>query len=399
MSRIARVKSMIPKDFLFDLYDKCLGSIDAPFHVLGEELVTITGAGAASLWIENSGAPGTLTRLAFHSRMKYEELAQEDHRRAMGIYSSRGEMQGTVRLTRGSSLTYWGSLVGGGRADLILMFWSNRPFTQDDLEHFQEILAYVSKLVDVILSSDLFGGQRVTRELQMARLLQKQLMPKLDSSKVYSSLAFRMLPVYELGGDYVDVIAFQNGLIGLTVADAMGSGVPAAFVMLMARTIFRLMTRTVASPSQVLFDLNNYFMAEIAHLNSFVTQFYGVFEPSTRRFLYTSAGHAKPLLFRRESQDVSILPSTGVALGVKGNAEYPSSATQLEEGDILVLYSDGLTEARNEQNEQFGVEGITQALLNYKEYDADGICDGLIHSVLKHCKTQSDDISLIVVKP
>ena len=390
---------MIPKERLFDFYDKCLGSIDAPFQVMGEELVNLTGVEAASLWMENPHAPGALIRLVFFSRLKFEELAQEDHKKAMQVHETQRELHSKVRLSKGSTLSCWGSPIPDGRSQLTLMFWSTKSFSQEELRCFSEVLSVVRKLVDVILSSDLFSGQRMTRELQMAQLLQKQLMPKIKRLEADSSLAFRTLPVYELGGDYVDVLTFPNGLIGLTVADAMGSGVPAAFVMLMARTIFRLMVKSTLAPSQVLFDLNNYFMSEISHFNTFVTQFYGMFEPSTRRFLYTSAGHVQPLLFRREAQEVAALPSTGIALGVKADAEYPSAATQLEVGDILVIFSDGLSEARNERNEQFGIDGIAQTLLRYKEYDADGICDGLIHSVLRHSKVQHDDISLIVIKP
>ncbi|NLL43334.1 MAG: serine/threonine-protein phosphatase [Firmicutes bacterium] len=390
---------MISKDLLFDLYDKCLGSLDAPFCALSEEVVKIANVGAASLWMENIGAPGALARLGFHSNIKQDELPQEDHRIALRVHKSQGEINGTASLPKGTALSYWGVPVVSGRAQLTLVFWSTKSFSPEELERFHGLLAYIEKLVDVVFSSDLFGDRRVTRELQTAQLVQRQLMPKLKNSKPHSSLAFRSLPAHELGGDYIDVLSFPKGIVGLTLADAMGSGVPAALVALMARTIFRQLTKSTASPSQVLSDLNKAFMSEIVHLNTFVTQFYGVFEPTTQRLLYSNAGHVSPLLFRKETGEVAPLPSKGVALGVKADAEYPAFAVQLQAGDILVIYSDGLADTRNEQNEQFGAEGIARTLLNYQEYDADGICDGLIHDMFKHSPTQQDDVSMIVIKP
>lgn len=393
------MKHMISKDLLFDLYDKCLGSLDAPFRAMGEEVARIAKVGAVSFWIENIGAPGALVRLGFHSDIKQDELAQEDHRIALRVHKAQEEISGTARLPKGTALAYWGVPVVSGRVQLTLIFWSTKQFSQDEVAGFRSLLTYIERLVDVVFSSDLFGDRRVTRELQMAQLMQRQLMPKLENSKACASLAFRSLPAHELGGDYVDVLSYPKGIVGLTLADAMGSGVPAALVMLMARTIFRQLIKSVASPSQVLSDLNRTFMSEIVHLNTFVTQFYGVFEPGTKRLLYANAGHVSPLLLRKETGEVAPLPSKGVALGVKADAKYPSFAVQLKEGDILVIYSDGLAEARNEENVQFGAEGIARTLLNYQEYDADGICDGLIHDMFKHAPIQQDDISMIVIKP
>ena len=283
-----------------------------------------------------------------------------------------------------------------GRAQLTLVFWSTKSFSPEELERFHGLLAYIEKLVDVVFSSDLFGDRRVTRELQTAQLVQRQLMPKLKNSKPHSSLAFRSLPAHELGGDYIDVLSFPKGIVGLTLADAMGSGVPAALVALMARTIFRQLTKSTASPSQVLSDLNKAFMSEIVHLNTFVTQFYGVFEPTTQRLLYSNAGHVSPLLFRKETGEVAPLPSKGVALGVKADAEYPAFAVQLQAGDICYLFRriSGCAMNRTNSLEQ----GIARTLLNYQEYDADGFVTADPRHV-QTLSTQQDDVSMIVIKP
>jgi len=380
------------------LYESCLSAEHAPFEVLGRELLSGLEAVAVSIWSEHPRVPGALSRMVYEQNLKQGDLPQEDYAAARRVQAEEELIRATVTLKGRRRLSFCALPLRGRKAQFYLVFWALEPFTDEEAHTLSELAERLCTLLDLVLSSDLFQVQRVSHELQAAQFLQRQLMPRIESLQEVSSLAYRALPVHELGGDYLDVLRFPNGTLGLTVADAMGSGVPAAFVMLMARTIFRLITNVTTTPSTVLHELNNHFISEIADVNTFVTQFYAVFDPASRRLDYANAGHNPPVLLKRETGQTAFLPGKGVALGGLGDSEYAQRSVQLDQGDILVIYTDGLKEARDGQNSSFGLAGISKALLRYKEYSAEGICDGLIHSVLRHCSVQADDLSFLVLK-
>lgn len=385
-------------DFVHSLYEACLSSETAPFEALGRELIRGLEAVAVSIWTEHPRVPGALSRMVYQQTLKNDELPQQDYYAARRVQSAEGLITDTVTLKGRRRLSYCALPLRGRKAQFFLVFWASEPFGEQEAHVLSELAGRLCTLLDVVLSSDLFQVQRVSSELQAAQFLQRQLMPCLDCLPSESQLAYRNLPVHELGGDYLDVLRYPNGTLGLTVADAMGSGVPAAFVMVMARTIFRLITKVTTTPSSVLHELNNHFISEIADVNTFVTQFYAVFDPVSRRLEYANAGHNAPVLLRRETGKVAFLPGRGIALGGVGDSEYVQKSIDLEEGDILVMYTDGLKEARDDQNNSFGLQGISRTLLNYKEYSAEGICDGLINNVLRHSSVQVDDLSFLVLK-
>lgn len=386
------------KGFVPSLFQACLNSPEAPLQVLGEELLQGLGVAAVSIWTENLRVPGALTRMVYQQKLDEQALPKEDYEVAAQVRQSQTLQSGAVRLDRRSSFHYWATPLFGRTLNYYLVLWSASRFVPAEEEIFRELGQHLTVLLDVILSSDLFNVRRVTRELQAAQFLHQQLMPSITSLQVDSFLAYRTLPMHELGGDYLDILRYPDGTLGLTVADAMGSGLPAAFVVLMARTIFRLLTKAATTPSEVMAELNNHFVSEVANLDTFVTQFYGVFDPRQNKLIYANAGHNPPVVLRRSSGRVTFLPGRGVALGGMLSAEYSLFSTELEEGDILLIYSDGLKEARDEMNKPFGLEGISRTLMRYKEYSADGICDGLVSSVMRHSSVQTDDISFIVLK-
>ena len=380
-------------DFLIELYEKCLTSGGCPYAILGEQLVSRLQLSAVSIWVEHPRVREAASRIVFFQRAQLPELVHWDQNAAFQVLDQQEVLQGSEL-----GLFYWAAPLKGEQASNVWIVWSKTPFEEKQLIFLKEFSKRLTVLLDLITLTNPKNFKRVARELKSTQFIQNQLMPSMNVLGGKMFLSYRTLPAHELGGDYLDIITNGDGSIGLTVADAMGKGVPGAFVMLIARTIFRLIVKNTLIPSMVLRDLNYHFISEISEVDTFVTQFYGVYYPDRRQLLYANAGHHPPILFRRTKNSTSILPGRGMALGGREDSIYECFSTDLEVGDILVIFSDGLREARNSENRQFGLEGITNTLLKYKEYSADGICDGLVYNVMKYSETQEDDISFIVLK-
>lgn len=378
---------------LINLYEKCLSCSISPYAALGESLAGALDLCAVSLWMDHPHIRQAPSRIEFFQGDPELRLTAIDQQVATQVLDSLESVSGSD-----GSLYYWAGPLKGRQTTCSCVLWSKHPFESRTLTFLEGIIKRLAILVDVIATSTAGGAQRISKELRTTRFIQQQLMPKVDICRAGLSLAYRTLPVHELGGDYIDVFSYQDGSIGFTVADAMGKGVPGAYVMLIARTIFRMIAKEAAFPSAVLNELNTQFISEVAQVDTFVTQFYGVFNPATRKLVYANAGHNQPILLWRKTGKASVLPGTGIAIGGKSGAKYTAYAAELNEGDILIVYSDGLKEIRNDQNQEFGIKGITQTLMRYKEYSADGICDGVVNSVMRYCKAQTDDLSFLILK-
>ncbi|NLJ74398.1 MAG: serine/threonine-protein phosphatase [Firmicutes bacterium] len=381
------------KDFLIDLYEICLTSRTGSYSIIGERLVSELDLFAVSVWSEHPQVRKAASRIVFFQRADEPELVHKDQEVAFQALDQQALLQGTY-----GELFYWAKPLAGRYTPNVLIVWSKEAFDNKQLAFLAELGERLTVLLDVVTVTNPALYNRIARELRSTQFIQSQLMPPMDALGGKMFLAYRTLPAHELGGDYLDIITHSDGSIGLTVADAMGKGVPGAFVMLIARTIFRLLVKDAALPGVVLRELNKHFAAEISEVDTFVTQFYGIYDPERRHLLYANAGHHPPIIFQRSSGRMSILPGRGMALGGRPDTIYECFSTSLEVGDILLIFSDGLREARDQDNRQFGLEGITNTLIKYKEYSADGICDGLVYSVMRYSEVQDDDISFIVLK-
>lgn len=380
-------------DFLIELYEKCLMSSTDPYDVMGEHLCHNLGLFAVSVWSQHPYVRDASSRVVFSKRDKTVDLILKDQELAARVLDDQTVLQGSH-----NGLYYWAGILRGTHTRNAFVAWSTEPFSQMYTTFLEKICPRLAVLLDLIVLMNPISSNRVARELESTQFIQHQLMPSLNALGGKNFLSYRMLPVHELGGDYLDIISYEDGSVGLTVADAMGKGMPGAFVMLIARTIFRFIAKEKIPPHRVLSTLNNQFITEVSAVDTFVTQFYCIYDPAQRSLLYSNAGHNPPVIFSSQEGKVGVLPGKGIALGGKEGVGYQSYATRFEPGDILVIFSDGLLDARNESEQQFGLRGIMDTIIRYKEYSADGICDGLVNRVMQHCKSQTDDISLLVLK-
>ncbi len=191
-------------------------------------------------------------------------------------------------------------------------------------------------------------------ELSVARKMQSSILPTEFPKREECGVFANMQPARAIGGDFYDVVALDSGRIGVAIADVSGKGVPAALFMMSSRTLLKGAAIGSADPGMVLTETNNVLNDDNVSM-MFVTVLYAIFEPESGRFSYASGGHDSPLLVRPDGSSTLLPRTNGIALGVLPDFDYASNSVVLEPGDTILLYTDGVTEAQNEENEQFGI--------------------------------------------
>ncbi|MQA40779.1 SpoIIE family protein phosphatase [Rugamonas aquatica] len=198
------------------------------------------------------------------------------------------------------------------------------------------------------------------QELVIARRMQLSILPRQLPERADVALASLILPAKEVGGDFYDYFLLDGRRLAVVIADVAGKGVPAAFYMAVSRTLLKVSAGFVPSPAETLARVNNLLAAENEEM-MFVTLFYGVLDLDTGRFDYASGGHNPPALRRGGVSSLLSQPG-GMALAVQTDCVYGEGRLQLLAGDVLFLYTDGITEASNDELELFGDAALLAAL-------------------------------------
>ena len=201
--------------------------------------------------------------------------------------------------------------------------------------------------------------------------IQSQLLP--DHCPVIDGvdLAARCRPAFQVGGDYYDFIPTRPQLLGrrreqgrwaLVIGDVMGKGVPAGLLMSLLRGMLRAEVLSGLPPDRILHDLNQLAQEDLAQSHRFVTLFYSDYDPRTRLLRYANAAHNPPLIWRRLRNAVERLDAPGLLIGLQPEAQYGCEQIVLDPGDVLLCYTDGVTEASGLNGERFDEQRLLQAL-------------------------------------
>ena len=190
----------------------------------------------------------------------------------------------------------------------------------------------------------------------------------------------------------------------MVIGDVSGKGVPAALFMAVSRTLFRILSSQENSPDQVLTEFNDRLVALDQGSNMFITLFYAVFDTETGRMIYSTAGHNMPYVRSAKETDgkFQMLPnmSPTMVAGMMDGMSMALAETWLNSGDVIVLYTDGMTEAINQDDEEFGEDRLEELLNRYADLSAQDMCEKLITDVqvFQTGKPQFDDMTLFILK-
>ncbi len=239
---------------------------------------------------------------------------------------------------------------------------------------------------------------RLERELDVARGIQASLIPAGSPDIPGCSVASYWLAARQVSGDFYDFIPLRDGSWGIVVADVADKGIPAALFMALCRTVLRAVAISRRDPAEALIRANEVINQD-TQSDLFVTIFYAIWNHETQQICYANAGHNPPILLRRDGSATS-LTAHGMALGVVPEVKMKSHTFKFLPGDTLLLYTDGVTEAMNEDYDEFGMGRLRQAALENRHRPARLIAGSITKAVRNHAgdTPQFDDITLVVMK-
>jgi sigma-B regulation protein RsbU (phosphoserine phosphatase) len=244
----------------------------------------------------------------------------------------------------------------------------------------------------------LIGAARVQKDLETAAAIQRDFLPQsLPPCEGYG-MAARAVPCLQVGGDYYDLVSLDAKRIGLAVADVSGKGVGAALLMASLRAWLRAELLHGTGLAALAEKLND-FTHESSDIHSFITFFFAELDKETGGLRFINAGHNPALVFGRDGR-VRELPATGLCLGMFAGRSYEIGTGEVGPGEILVLYTDGITESRNSAEKEFGVDGLGAAVRDKRDKDAPAILDAVFSRLAEFtaCAEPFDDRTLVVVK-
>jgi sigma-B regulation protein RsbU (phosphoserine phosphatase) len=287
----------------------------------------------------------------------------------------------------------------------MVVIFRNEPgaFKRDTLpEHLWLSNLFGRATHNLVLSDQLRGAyEAVDRELQVVADIQRSLLP-VELPKIPTlDLAAHYQTSKRAGGDYYDFFELPDGRWGFLIADVSGHGTPAAVMMAVTHSIAHTLHDEPDPPSRLLNFINRHLTARYTNgKGTFVTAFYGIYDPKTRTLTYANAGHNPPR-HKRSGQIVlgSLEGSLSLPLGIEPDEQYVDATQTFAPGDAVIFYTDGITEARNRQNGLFGLERLDQTLLS-ADFDAAEILDRVLKSVdtFTEGAPATDDRTLLVAK-
>ncbi|RMF46591.1 MAG: GAF domain-containing protein [Deltaproteobacteria bacterium] len=272
-------------------------------------------------------------------------------------------------------------------------------------EEFVELFTSLASQVGVAWRNnqqtrDLIAAREQQKEMEIAKTIQLSLLPQATPRIEGISLAGLCVPAREVGGDYYDYLERADGNLDLVVADVSGHNVGSALIMAETRTFIRARASKLDAPDQVLDALNRFFYDDLTQAELFITLVYIRFQPETGNLVYASAGHNPPLVYRHASGTIDRLDAEGLILGVRPEVTFDCCRDRLEPGDVLLMFTDGLTEAENRAGEFFGEERLVQMLIDNRHLQPQELIETLLQQLRLFTGSQNfrDDISLVVMK-
>jgi phosphoserine phosphatase RsbU/P len=243
--------------------------------------------------------------------------------------------------------------------------------------------------------------ERLEKELDVAREIQRKILPEKNPSNEKINISSVFIPAFEVGGDYYDFFEISEDKFGFVIADVSGKGISAAFVMAEIKGIFESLTKLMEGPKEILVKANQILKNTLDRKN-FVSAAYGLIDLENGTLQIARAGHCPIILLRGDS--VKNLRPSGLGLGLNFGPHFENTLEEikvdLKENDTIILYTDGITEAKNRELEDFGYENFENILLANINSDVDKIAEKVISEITTFSQdnSQHDDITLVVLR-
>ena len=295
-----------------------------------------------------------------------------------------------------------------GRQNMGVLAVANGPmsadFTPSDFIVFKSISEQSAfALYNAIIYSEANEKKRLDHDLQIARDIQRILLPSKPPQVDGFDIAGINIPARQVSGDYFDYIKVDDDRLGVVIADVSGKGVPASLIMAICRSVLRAEARLGQSPAEVLRKVNRQLYPDIKE-DMFISVAYVILDHKDNHVTLSRGGHDAPLLYRAASGEVDVLKPPGMALGIDSGDVFDritgDLSVPLERDDCLVLYTDGVTEMLDANGDEFGPERMIRSVRASASEGAQGVIARLTADVRNFANghPQNDDITLIVVR-
>jgi serine phosphatase RsbU (regulator of sigma subunit) len=305
------------------------------------------------------------------------------------------------RLLFGFPLSVKGEVLG------VMLIEEEEPINRTPSLHIRErrieIVKGITQQAAIAIQNELLQQEavksvRMERELQLAREIQATFLPNKLPELPGWDIGARWQPAREVGGDFYDVLILDEDKIGFVIADVADKGMPAALFMTLVRTLIRAAAKEKTSPSAVLKQVNE-LMVPDSKSSMFVTVFYAVFSLNTGKLVYANAGHNPPMVKRSNQDGVTELTRTSIALGIFEDIDVYERELLLNPGDLILFYTDGVTEAFSAKEEIYGTKRLIELLGGYRFVSSDELLDRIVGSVNDFIQGMvlSDDVTLAAI--
>ncbi len=286
-----------------------------------------------------------------------------------------------------------------GVVSIVRKFGTSHPkITHDDIRTLMTITSLSGTAIqNALLFQETLKKQRLDQELRIATEIHTKLLPGQVPNLSQIGFGAVSVPAREIGGDYYDFFAFDDGSVGICIADIVGKGIPAGLYMAMLKSLLHSRFQGLSSPAEALTKVNELLYRDPV-INKFVPLLYAILDPNQMTLRYCNAGHEPAIIYSENG--VTPLSPQGLPLGALLDSEYVDEEVQLKEGDVVVFFTDGIIDAKNALGNRFGVDGVQRIIANHRHLSAKGISDQLYNGVLQFMGTvaQPDDITLVTVK-
>jgi phosphoserine phosphatase RsbU/P len=246
----------------------------------------------------------------------------------------------------------------------------------------------------------LLENSLIMRDMQLARQIQLSLLPPGPPDLPGVLLAGCCVPAAHVGGDYYDYYRRGHGKVDMVIADVSGHSIGAALMMVEARSALNAQVHSFIGTGDLLASLNEVLYDDLSQAEIFITMFYVKYDSKNRTLTYSNAGHSPPLLFRRGETGCWQLDAEGLILGIRKEVTFEEKQLQMEEGDLLFLHTDGITEACNSDGEMFGNERLCGILRGIHGEPPEAIIDAVLREIMAFTGATAleDDVTMVAMK-
>jgi phosphoserine phosphatase RsbU/P len=286
-----------------------------------------------------------------------------------------------------------------GLLNIARRYGTDHPhWSQDEIKTLTTITNLSGTAIyNAILYQETLKKQKLDQELKIANEIQTKLLPEVIPQLIGASIGAISVPAREIGGDYYDFFELENGHIGICIADIVGKGVPAGLYMAMLKSILHTHLMGISSPKEALEKINLLLFRDPV-IQKFVPLFYAIFNPNEKTLVYANAGHEPAVLFRNDHHQQ--LDTEGFPLGALAESRYEEKTITLNDGDTLLLFTDGFIESRNDKGLRFDVDQVQSLVTQTPNISSTAFLEKLYAQLKQHLDPieASDDVTVVSLR-